>query len=155
MLNLLRRASLARKRMTFGHSPEQPTEDWCDTARSGADKGDLVLIGGETTPVRFQRWASAAQHAAMFYDWLEANGYVDGCLLSRDLRALYPEFCAHLGLMPRKWNGVARALALLTSDGRKIYARVGDHKLRVFPLPAGRPAEVGRNAGMFVEATAA
>jgi hypothetical protein len=79
----------------------------------------------------------AQAHALRLREWLEAQGYMGGSLVASDLRELYLRMCTELGWDPKPWNVIARAFALLTVEGRKVYAIVGGQRKRIYPLPAG------------------
>jgi hypothetical protein len=68
-------------------------------------------------------------------DWLEKNGYGGSSLVASDLQEVYLRVCADLNWHPKPWNVIARAFALLTVEGRKVYAVIGGRRLRIYPVP--------------------
>lgn len=113
---------------------------------AGMVSARVVLADSPATPTRWREWQSAEAHASALWRWLRTKNLVDGAILARDLKELHREMCAELGWMPRKWNPVGHALALLTTGGRKIYAHVGDQRLRIYPLPRSKRSAERRSA---------
>lgn len=78
-------------------------------------------------------WHDADEHAVALIEWAQAAGF-EGSVLATDMMELHRQMCRARGWLPRKWNPVARAVALRTTGGRKFYAHVGGHRLRAYPL---------------------
>lgn len=77
------------------------------------------------------------EQARCLMNWLQVNGKGGGWATARAMRRWHTEMCLEFGWRPHAWNPVGRALALLTSAGKKIYRDVGDGvRVRVYPLPA-------------------
>jgi hypothetical protein len=86
-------------------------------------------------PVGPLRWEGAQAHARRFLEWLGGKGYGGGFLLAGDLKQLHLQMCREIGWFPRPWNSIGAALRTMTSDGKKIYARIGGRRVRVYPVP--------------------
>jgi hypothetical protein len=72
-----------------------------------------------------------------------------GCLLARDLILIHRQMCDDFGWMPRPWNPIGHELARITTGGRKIYAWIDGHRLRVYPVretAAAKPSPMSRVA---------
>lgn len=117
----------AQKRSTG--SPEEATAD-------AVPNGTAAKI-----IVKPRWWGSSRDHAQRLWAYLEANGYVDGCMEWRDLKKLYLRMCVEEGILTRKWNGVAHELTRFSSGGKKRYMYCAAHshqRVRVYPLPSSR-----------------
>jgi hypothetical protein len=79
-------------------------------------------------------------HAAQLLVYREQKGWVGYAVTSGDLQDAHGSMCAEAGWWIRPWNPVGRQVALLTTQGKKVYEWQTDRgvrkRLRVFPIPS-------------------
>jgi hypothetical protein len=91
------------------------------------------VTNGATSRQWVAEWRDPDDHAVELLEWLKSKN-VEGLILAADVREEHQQMCRAKGWTPRKWQPVARELARRTTGGRKVYAWVGKHRLRVYPL---------------------
>ena len=92
-----------------------------------------AVRSGDATPRRLAEWHDPEEHAVALIEWARTKG-LEGSVLATDLKHLHEQMCRELGWLPRRSNPVARAIALRTTDGRKVYVHLDGRRLRIYPL---------------------
>ena len=79
-------------------------------------------------------------HAAQLLVYLAQHGWVEFAMTSGDLQDAHGTMCVQAGWWIRPWNPIGHQVALLTTQGKKVYEwqteRGVRKRVRVFPIPS-------------------
>lgn len=117
-------------------------EPFSQPAESAPIKGRTAAPASRTVPPHRLHYRSPAAHAKELLRYMREEGGRTGEILAVELQQAHAEMCIDLGWqIPSAWNAIGRELNYLTG-GRKTYAWVNGHRLRVYRIePTPEPVK--------------
>jgi hypothetical protein len=137
-----------RRNLDSDQMPNRLNADtWVDVPAPPADaKPVLAVVPVPRAPLADAVMLPATEHAAALLHFLQGPGGAVGEIPAADVEAAYSDLCIDIGMHPRPWNTVAKALREALGDERKTYAWRGGHRVRVYRIPAARGQKLARAA---------